>query len=138
MANIIKKISEFFRKRENALIAYKLLYDVLFLSFIYFTSMLIAEGALPGVISSHLSFTSIVMVILLTLLSIIFIGRKLQITYASPLIKKNKLLPALIFLAFLLLGNSLLKFAFWENILIVLSTLFLFFLFYQMIFNPKD
>lgn len=138
MNNIIKKIAGFVSQKNTLLLAYKLLHDALFLLLIYFLGMLIAEGALPGVVSSHLSFTRVVIAILLILLLIISIGKKLQITYEAPIIKKNRLLPALVLLAFLLLGNSLLKFAFWENIIITLSTLFLFFLFYQIIFNPKN
>jgi hypothetical protein len=119
-------------------IAYKLLHDALFLLLISFIVMLIAEGALPGVVSSHISFTRIIIAILLILMFIILIGKKFQLTYLTPSIKKNRLLPVLVLLSFLLLGNSLLKFALWENIVITLSTLFLFFLFYQIIFNPKN
>lgn len=138
MNNLIKKIAEIASQKNTLLVAYKLLHDALFILFIYFIGMLIAEGALPGVVSSHLSFTRVVMTILLILLLIIFIGKKLQITYEAPTIKKDRLLPILVLLSFLLLGNSLLKFAFWENIIITLATLFLFFLFYQIIFNPKN
>jgi len=100
--------------------------------------MLIAEGALPGVVSSHISFILVILPILLIFIFIILIGKKFDLTYTSPAIKKNRLLPVLILLTFLLLGNSLLKFAFWENIIIVISTLFLFLLLYQIIFEPKD
>jgi len=124
--------------KDALLIIYKLLYDALFLLLISFIAMLIAEGALPGIVSSHISLTRVVIVILLVLLSIIWIGKKFQLTYAAPVIKKNKPLPVLILLAFLLMGNSLLKFALWENMIITLTTLFLFFLFYQIIFDPKN
>ena len=124
--------------KNTFLIAYKLLHDALFLLLMSFIAVLIAEGALPGIVSAHISFTRIVIAILLVLLLIILIGKKFQLTYATPIIKKNKLLPVLILFAFLLLGNSLLKFALWENMIITLSTLFLFFLFYQIIFNPKN
>ena len=138
MKNIIKKIINAFSRENNVLIAYKLLHDALFLLFVFFIAILVAEGALPGIVSVHISFTLVVMIILLVLLMIILIGKKLKITYAAPTIKKNRLLPAFVLLAFLLIGNSLLKFAFWENIIITLSTLFLFFIFYQIIFNPKN
>lgn len=124
--------------KNTLLVAYKLLHDVLLLLLMSFMAVLIAEGALPGIVSAHISFTFIVIVILLVLLLIILIGKKFQLTYSPPIIKKNKLLPVLILFAFLLVGNSLLKFALWENMVITLSTLFLFFLFYQTIFNPKN
>lgn len=132
----IPKLPSF--NKNTSLVAYKLLHDALFLLLISFVAMLVAEGALPGIISSHVSFTRIVIAILLVLILIILIGKKFQLTYATPIIKKNKLLPVLVLFSFLLVGNSLLKFALWENMIITLSTLFLFFLFYQIIFSPKN
>ncbi len=119
------------------IIVYKLLYDVIFLLLISFIAMLVTEGALPGLVSSHISLTKIALVIFLILGCTIFIGKNLHIAYEKPAIKKNRLLPVLILLAFLLIGNSLLKFAFWENIIITLVILFLFFLFYQAIFEDE-
>jgi len=132
----IPKLPSF--SKNTFLIAYKLLHDALFLLLISFMAMLVAEGALPGIVSSHISFTRVVIMILLILIMIILIGKKFQLTYAAPIIKKNKLLPILVLFAFLLVGNSLLKFALWENMVITLSTLFLFFLFYQIIFDSKN
>lgn len=118
-------------------IAYKLLHDALFLLLISFVAILIAEGLLPGIISSHISLLKIALAIFLALGFLIFVGKNLNIAYNQQTVKKNRLLPALIFLAFLLIGNSLLKFAFWENIIITLVILFLFFLFYQAIFENE-
>jgi hypothetical protein len=132
----IPKLPSF--SKNTLLITYKILHDALFLLLMSFIAMLVAEGALPGIISSHISFTRVVVAILLVLLLIILIGKKFQLVYATPVIKKNKLLPVLVFFAFLLIGNSLLKFALWKNIVITLSTLFLFFLFYQIIFESKN
>jgi len=116
------------------LIAYKLLHDALLLFLISFVGMLIAEGALPGLVSSHLSLAKVTIMILIVLLAIIWIGSKFQIVYETPAFKKNKLLPILTMAAFLLIGNSLLRFAFWENIVITTATLFVFFLIYSLIF----
>jgi len=132
----IPKISSL--SKNTFLIAYKLLHDALFLLLASFIAMLVAEGALPGIVSSHISFTKIIIAILLILIFIVLIGKKFELAYASPIIKKNKLLPVLVLFAFLLIGNSLLKFALWENMVITLSTLFLFFLFYQIIFDSKN
>ncbi|HOX10705.1 MAG TPA: hypothetical protein P5323_00925 [Candidatus Moranbacteria bacterium] len=123
--------------KDTFIIAYKLLHDALFLLLISFVAMLIAEGLLPGIISSHISLLKIALAIFLVLGFSIFVGKNINITYSQQAVKKNRLLPALIFLAFLLIGNSLLKFAFWENIIITLVILFLFFLFYQAIFENE-
>lgn len=123
--------------KDTFTIAYKLLHDALFLLLISFVAILIAEGLLPGIISSHISLLKIALAIFLALGFLIFVGKNLNIAYNQQTVKKNRLLPALIFLAFLLIGNSLLKFAFWENIIITLVILFLFFLFYQAIFENE-
>lgn len=117
------------------IILYKLLHDALLLLLGSFILMLIAEGALPGIVSSHISMLKVMLTLFLVLGGTILIGKKFQIIYAKPAIKKNKLLPVLILLSFLLIGNSLLKFALWENIVITLSTLFLFLFLYQIIFD---
>jgi len=123
--------------KDTPTVAYKLLHDALFLLLISFVAMLIAEGVLPGIISSHISLLKIALAIFLVLGFLIFVGKNLGIAYNKQAVKKNRLLPGLIFLAFLLIGNSLLKFAFWENIIITLVILFLFFLFYQVIFENE-
>ena len=138
MIQFIKKTFAFFRQRNNVMIAYKLLHDALLLLLLSFMAILVAEGALPGLVSSHISFTRLIIIILIVLGAIILIGRNFKISYEKPNIKKSRLLPVLILFAFLLIGNSLLKFAFWENLVITLITLFLLFLFYQIIFSSED
>ena len=120
------------------LILYKLLHDVLLLALLTFSGMLIAEGVLHGIISSHISFDRVAMFIFVILLCITWIGSKFQITYPSPKIKRSKILPFLILISFLLIGNSMLKFALWENITITLTALLVFFLMYGLLFSQTD
>jgi hypothetical protein len=138
MINFLKKIFAFFSQKNNIMIAYKLLHDALLLLLLSFAAILVAEGALPGLVSSHISLARLAIIILVVLGIIIFIGKNFQISYEKPNIKKSRLLPALVLFAFLLIGNSLLKFALWENLIITLVTLFLFFLFYQIIFSSEN
>jgi len=119
------------------LITYKLLHDALLLFLISFVGMLIAEGLLPGLVSAHLSLAKVAIAIIIILIAIVGIGSKFQITYEVPIFRKNKLLPILTMAAFLLIGNSLLKFAFWENMVITTLTLIIFFLIYSLIFPAK-
>lgn len=123
--------------KETFLITYKLLYDALLLALITFFGLLVAEGILPGFVSSHVSLARVAMFIVLLLGAIAALGGKLQITYAAPTIKKNKLVPVLILLTFLMIGNSLLKFSFWENLVITISTIVLFLMLYQLIIWDK-
>jgi len=123
--------------KDALLIAYKLLHDALFLLVLSFIAMLIAEGALPGFFSTYISLLRLTIAILLVVAAIVQLGKKLEITHEKTELKKNKLLPFLILLAFLLIGNSLLKFALWENMAITLATLLVFFLFYKLLFSAE-
>ncbi|EKD58683.1 MAG: hypothetical protein ACD_56C00071G0001 [uncultured bacterium] len=122
-------------RKNTYLIAYKLLHDALLLALISFIAMIIGEGLIPGFISQRISFSKVVIVIIIILGFISWIGSKFQITYDAPKIKKNKLVPVLILGAFLLIGNSMLHFDLWTNIIITLIVLVIFFLIYELIFS---
>jgi hypothetical protein len=100
--------------------------------------MLVAEGLLPGLISSKISFSKITILLIIIFTLITYLGKNLGITYEKLKINNNKLLPFIIISSFLLIGNSLLKFTFWENSIITITTLFIFFLFYEIIFSSKE
>lgn len=118
-------------------ITYKLLHDALFLSLASFVLMLVIEGALPGFVSTRFSMARVAVVIMLLVISIVWIGKKFNLTYPAPKSKGGRLLPALILFAFLLIGNSLLHFTLWENIIITITTLFIFYLIFEIIFSSK-
>ncbi|EKD46952.1 MAG: hypothetical protein ACD_67C00003G0004 [uncultured bacterium] len=120
------------------LVTYKLLHDALFLILLAFAGTLVADALLPGLITSKISFSKITLLLVLTVGAIVYLGKKLQITYPEKKLNKSKILPALILFSFLLIGNSLLKFTFWENIVITLVTLFIFFLFFELIFSSEE
>ncbi|EKD58945.1 MAG: hypothetical protein ACD_56C00021G0006 [uncultured bacterium] len=128
----IKKIS---LNRNTFLIAYKLLHDALLLVLASFAVMIIGEGLIPGFISSRISFSKTAISIMIIIGLIAWIGKKLQITYNPPKIRKNKLLPVLILISFLLIGNSMLHFDLWANIIITLIFLLVSYLIYEMIFS---
>ncbi|HOF42297.1 MAG TPA: hypothetical protein PLF30_00220 [Candidatus Moranbacteria bacterium] len=117
--------------------AYKLLNNLLLLLLIAFTGTIFAESLLPGIITSQIGFTSIASAILLTMLALIWIGNKYQIRYEKLPLRKTRIVPILAFVSFLLLGNSMLKFDLWENIIITMSVLFFMLLLYQQIFEAK-
>lgn len=119
------------------LLAYKLAYDSLLLLLFTFATILIAEGMLPGLVSSKIGFSKLTIALVLILAIIAYLGKKLNIDYDQTRINKSKILPALILFSFLLIGNSLLKFTFWENIVITLATLLVFFLLYEIIYTSE-
>lgn len=124
--------------KETHLISYKLLHDALFLALLSFGAMLVVDGLIPRFISSHISYSRVIIAIMLIMTVITLIGKKFQITYEIPKIKKNKLIPFLILFAFLLIGNSLLKFSLWANLLITIIVIVIFFLLYELIFLEKE
>ncbi|MDD5396430.1 MAG: hypothetical protein PHW24_00020 [Candidatus Moranbacteria bacterium] len=123
--------------KETFLIIYKLLFDALLLACLTFGGALLAEGLLPGIISSKISFTNITVSLIAILAAIIYLGKNLDITYDQAKLHKGKVLSALVFFSFLLIGNSMLKFTLWENIVITLTTLLFFFLFYELLFASE-
>lgn len=134
----LKKIKKTLSNKNFLTLIYKLLHDTFFILLFSFTLILIAEGLLPGIASSHLSLAKLAIGLLATLGGIIAIGRKIEYVYPKTRLNKSKLLPFLIIMSFLLIGTSLLRFALWENILITILTLFFFILFYHLLFlNEK-
>lgn len=132
--NIIQKIIN----SSNLLIAYKLLHDLLALLLLTIAGIFVLDGLLPGLASSRISFGKIFLLLLANIYFIIFLGEKLQINYPTKKINKHKILPFLILFAFLIIGNSLLLFTLWQNIIITLVTLFIFYLFHELFFISKD
>lgn len=124
--------------KDVLLIAYKLLHDALLLVLLAFLATLVADALLPGLITSKVSFSKITLILVITVSLIIYLGKTLSISYPQIKINKNKILPALILFSFLLIGNSMLKFPFWENIIITLVTLLIFFLLYELIFSSEE
>ncbi len=120
------------------MLSYKLLHDGLYILFFAFTAILISESLLPGIVTSHLSLTKLTITLLTILVGTIAVGKKLEMNFSRVRLIKTKLLPILIIFSFLLIGNSLLKFELWENIIITILTLFSLALFYYLFFSEKD
>ncbi|KKP96325.1 MAG: hypothetical protein US25_C0074G0003 [Candidatus Moranbacteria bacterium GW2011_GWE1_36_7] len=125
-------------EKNSLLIAYKLLHDLLLLMLVSFAGFLVIEGLLPGLLTSKISFSKIVIGIIIILASIVYLGKNFNITYQQAKIHTSKMLSGLVLFSFLLIGNSMLKFNFWENLVITLATLLILFLFYELIFSSKN
>ncbi len=141
----LQTLREFWAKAKRRLtnknfliLVYKLLHDTLFILLFSFTGILIVEGLLPGLATTHLSLARIAIALAAILTSIVLLGKKLDYVYPKTRLSKSKLLPFLIVVSFLLIGNSLLRFKLWENIVITILTLFVFILFYHLLISSKD
>lgn len=107
-------------KAENLVIIYKLLCDVLFLSLLFFALSLVAEGILPGIVTSHIGFPKIVIFVLLDLMAIYFLGASISAGKSNisvSNVKKNKKTVILLLLiSILLLFNIQMKLNVYLNI----------------------
>lgn len=127
----MKKISI---NQNSLILCYKLLHDALLLVLFTFAIVLIVDGLLPEIITINVSFSKIAAILIAIICAITYLGKKLNISYSHKKINKNKILPFLILFAFLIIGNSLILFTLWQNILITLTTLLIFYLFFELFF----
>lgn len=91
-----------------SIIIYKLLFDLLFIFLFFFALMLLAEGLIPGIVSTHISFLRIIILSSLNIFAIYLVGNFSKINIQPQ--KTNK--KTTIFLAVLgiiLVFNSLIK-----------------------------
>jgi len=109
--------------QNSILIAYKLLHDVLFISLVFLGLSLLAEGILPGIISSHVGLSKIVLLAAFCLVSIKILQDKTGLKPAGHKGKKNKALYALIVFGFVLIINSMLKIGLFLNLFIAILLL---------------
>jgi hypothetical protein len=65
---------KFSLKKNILLIAHKLFFDILFFALIFFAASLLAESLLPGVITSHMGFSEILLIVMASILLIYFSG----------------------------------------------------------------
>ena len=129
--NILKN-SQFY------LLIYKLLHDLLFLVIATAFVSIIIEGAIPGFLSQQLSPLRIYVILVILLFVISLLGNKLAIDYPQKISKKSPLAALSVVFLFLIIGNSMLKFALWQNLIITLTTTAIAFLLYKTLISPKD
>ncbi|MDO8529363.1 MAG: hypothetical protein Q7S18_01715 [bacterium] len=115
---------------EAGIFLYKLLNDVLILLIISFALLLVSESVMPGLISSHFSFTRLTLTVFVVLGMIIYLGKLNEISFEIEN-KKTVLLYSLIIFSILLIINSLLKFAWWEIIIITTAAFSVVFYLYK-------
>jgi hypothetical protein len=99
---------QFKLNKNKTTIIYKLLNDLVFLILFFFILTLIAEGMLPGLVSSHISFLRIIFFLVLNIFAIYIIGNFLKLEISKREINKKIAVPSAI-LATILILNSLLK-----------------------------
>lgn len=114
MASLRNKFS-----KNNLIVAYKLLNDLLFIEIVFFLLALMGEGVLPGTVTSHVGFSKVIIAVGITILAAFYIGNKAEINLGNS--KPNKKTAcALVFILVLLIFVSLIKINIFLNIFISL------------------
>lgn len=103
---------------------YRIFNDILVLLLFSYAVLLVAEGAMPGLVSSYLSFTKLTLAVFAILGAIIYLGKLNEISFESSN-KKTAIFCSLIAFSIILIINSLLKFAWWEITIITIVSIFL-------------
>ncbi|MFA6383708.1 MAG: hypothetical protein WCX17_04800 [Parcubacteria group bacterium] len=118
-------------------IIYKILVDILSLSLLVFFLNLIFEGVVPGYISGHLSFTKLIIFIVVIILGIAYLGKRNRIWHDASLNhswKKNKITVFLVIVGLILIINSLFRLGWFESLVVVAATAFILYSFFQILF----
>lgn len=123
------KINNIF-KSQLGIFLHKIFNDILVLLLISCAMLLVAEGILPGLVSSYLSFTKLTILVFALLGIIIYLGKLNEINFEFKN-KKTALLGSLIIFAVTLIVNSLLKFTWFEIAIITIASIFLLFYLYR-------
>ena len=121
--------------KNTLLIGYKLLSDLLFLFLFFFILALIADGLIPGIISSHISFLKIIFILSLNLMALYTVGYAADIKLTNPILSNKKTTVFLTVLGALIIFNSLFKLNPYLALFILLFALGCKFFLYRLIFE---
>lgn len=121
---------------KNLKLTYKLLHDLLLVLIIFFALSLIAEGLLPGIVSSRVGLYKIVLAILLVTFSINLASKKVGIVPALALSKRANY--AISFLLGVLILNGMLSIGLPVSIVILTLALVTLYLSVKIFFYPES
>lgn len=130
----------FRNNKQFELLAYKLFYDALFLTLLFLTGLLVAEGLVPGLVAGFVSFTKVIFVIVFLLSGTIFLGKRNTILFPVEnytFIFKSKVIGALLILSTILTANALFKFSWWEIIIGTVSSALIFIYLFRILIENK-
>jgi hypothetical protein len=103
--------------KNNILIIYKLLNDLLFVEAVFFLAALFGEALLPGTITTHVGFSKVLIAVGITMLAILYLGNKTDVRLSETKINK-KTAVLMIFVLMLFLFVSLIKISIFLNIVL--------------------
>jgi len=123
--------------KEHLLIAFKLLIDALLIALAFFLLSLVAEGLIPGIITSYIGFSKIIVFIGLVIVAGYLISRSTGISFGrKPVDKKTASL--MLFVLVLLVFNSLIKINIFLSLIVLSLTLISAYSIYRIIIEESD
>lgn len=117
-------------KSDFGIFLYKILGDIMVLLLLSLALLLLSEGIMPGLVSSFLSFTRLILIIFAVLGGIIYLGKLNEISFDLEN-KKTVFLGGFLVFSVMLIVNSILKFSLIEIGIITIASIFLLFYLYK-------
>ncbi|KKP58871.1 MAG: hypothetical protein UR60_C0001G0029 [Candidatus Moranbacteria bacterium GW2011_GWF2_34_56] len=128
-------LKDIFKKH---ILFYKLLINILIALLVIWFFVILGEAFLPGFISTNISFLKLILLIFSVILSVYLISTKIE----KPTLHKSELSKPTLFITIFFLiiisGLALLKFSYFSNVVITLTTLLILFYFYKEMFNHEN
>ncbi|KKP68688.1 MAG: hypothetical protein UR66_C0004G0088 [Candidatus Moranbacteria bacterium GW2011_GWE1_35_17] len=120
------------------IIIYALLKNILIIFLVIWAFALLGEAFLPGFVSTNISFLKLTLLIFGVIFSIYLVSKKIETPESMPMEIPKFTLFTTIFFVIIISGLALLKFNYFSNITITLTTLLILFYFYKELLNKKE
>ncbi len=128
------KLKHIFNK---PVLIYKLLKNILVTLLIIWFFAIMGEAFLPGFVSSSISFFKLTLLIFGIVFSIHLVSKKIEPLRPAPEKMPKFILSTSIFFLIIISGLALLKFSYFSNVAITLTTLLILFYFYKELLNQE-
>ena len=113
------------------IILYKLLQNILVTFLIVWGLAILGESFLPEFVSAHISFLKLTLVVFAIIFSIYLLSQKIELQGKPSRDNHKVILFASVIFMIIIFGLALLKFDYFINVGIILSTLLILFYFYK-------
>lgn len=127
---------QFKNRKRMFLILYKFLTDFISLWVLFLILSFLADSILPGIISSHFSFTRSFLILFATIATLFVLGNILEIKIEKKPISKKIAITTILFSSFFIF-NSLFKLDLYLNLTILFLSLATIFFLFKVLFSQK-
>ncbi|MDX9913454.1 MAG: hypothetical protein RBS77_02645 [Candidatus Moranbacteria bacterium] len=128
LKNILKK----------PVIIYKLLKNILVTLLIIWGLALLGESLLPEFVSAQISFLKLTLLTFIIIFALYIVSQKIELPKPTQKNNQKVTLFTSIFFIIIILGLALLKFDYFSNVTIVLTTLLILFYFYKELLEHEN